>query len=132
MLVWYSAGMQGLNQNSETAVQNEYFSQFCQSCSYLSHYKTKQFYQSWSTSASLQDWQTGIYLRPWQVLTRPICRCKPTTVVNNIILHVKRPWNIATANFFLAMRNSASELFVQCKPIDVSTTINIIENLNSK
>ena len=30
------------------------------------------------------------------------------------------------------MRNSASELFVECKPIDVNATINIIDNLNSK
>ena len=30
------------------------------------------------------------------------------------------------------MTNSVSELFVECKPIDVSTKINIIDNLNSK
>ena len=32
----------------------------------------------------------------------------------------------------LAMTNSASVLFVECKPIDVSTTINVIDNLYSK
>ena len=45
-------------------VQNDHFSKFGQSFSYLSHYKTKQFHQSWPTSASLQDWQTGLSLRP--------------------------------------------------------------------
>ena len=41
-------------------VQNVHFSKCCQSSSYLSHYKTKQFHQSWPTSASLQDWETGL------------------------------------------------------------------------
>ena len=41
-------------------VQNERYSKFYQSSSYLSHYKTKPFHQSWPTSASLQDWETGL------------------------------------------------------------------------
>ena len=41
-------------------VQNDHFSKICQSSSYLSHYKTKQFHQSWPTFASLQDWETGL------------------------------------------------------------------------
>ena len=44
-------------------VQNYHFSKFCQS-SYLSHYKTYNFCQSWPTSTSLQDWQTGLWLKP--------------------------------------------------------------------
>ena len=36
-------------------VQNDHFSQFSQSTSYLSHYKAKQFHQSWPTSAICQS-----------------------------------------------------------------------------
>ena len=50
----------GLARIQKLPVQNYHFSQFCQSSSYLSHYKTKQFHQSWPTSASLQDRQTGL------------------------------------------------------------------------
>ena len=52
--------IRGLARIQKLPVENDNFSQFCQSSSYLSHYKTKQFHQSWPTSASLQDWQTGL------------------------------------------------------------------------
>ena len=55
-----SAAISLLCRIQKLAVQIDHFSQFCQSSSYLSHYKTKQFHQSWPTSASLQDWQTGL------------------------------------------------------------------------
>ncbi len=54
------ARSRGLARIQKLPVQNDHFSQFCQSSSYLSHYKTKQFHQSWQTSASLQGWQTGL------------------------------------------------------------------------